>query len=221
MFLSTRQQHQNRLKKPYFFHKISRASAGPTRRRQGRNHAPAITCRCPRTLCPRPASSAVSPGRPSSQCVVATRPQDRTEERAGREYISVCPRCKILYTVCVPESPRQACRTWSRYPRTPSPALPPAFLFFLQQKSPPRGRRGRGERGLPPAGDRAMDAPPPLDTVYQAVFSLYNNPNPQDKERASLWLGELQKSVSPREPRSVFWGRELRKKPMHWTCHNL
>ncbi|XP_015116799.1 transportin-3 [Diachasma alloeum] len=40
-----------------------------------------------------------------------------------------------------------------------------------------------------------MNAPPELDTVYQAVYSLYNNPDPTEKEKASLWLGELQKSV--------------------------
>jgi transportin-3 len=43
-----------------------------------------------------------------------------------------------------------------------------------------------------------MDSPPSLETVYQAVYLLYNNPNPSEKERASQWLGELQKSVSLR-----------------------
>lgn len=41
-----------------------------------------------------------------------------------------------------------------------------------------------------------MDSSPSLDTVYQAVYSLYNNPNPAEKEKASVWLGELQSSVS-------------------------
>ncbi|XP_046738771.1 transportin-3 [Diprion similis] len=40
-----------------------------------------------------------------------------------------------------------------------------------------------------------MDSSPSLETVYQAVFSLYNNPNPAEKEKASVWLGELQSSV--------------------------
>ncbi|KAF7379433.1 transportin-3 [Vespula maculifrons] len=40
-----------------------------------------------------------------------------------------------------------------------------------------------------------MDSPPALETVYQAVYSLYNNSNPSDSGKASLWLGELQKSV--------------------------
>lgn len=43
-----------------------------------------------------------------------------------------------------------------------------------------------------------MDSPPNLETVYQAVFSLYNNTNPAEPGKASLWLGELQRSVSTR-----------------------
>lgn len=42
----------------------------------------------------------------------------------------------------------------------------------------------------------SMDSPPNLETVYQAVCSLYNNTNPAEPGKASLWLGELQKSVS-------------------------
>ncbi|XP_015607153.1 transportin-3 isoform X2 [Cephus cinctus] len=40
-----------------------------------------------------------------------------------------------------------------------------------------------------------MDSPPALETVYQAVYSLYNNPDTLEKEKASLWLGVLQRSV--------------------------
>ncbi|XP_044131831.1 transportin-3 isoform X1 [Bufo gargarizans] len=36
---------------------------------------------------------------------------------------------------------------------------------------------------------------PGLQTVYQAVQALYHDPDPSGKERASLWLGELQRSV--------------------------
>lgn len=36
---------------------------------------------------------------------------------------------------------------------------------------------------------------PALQTVYQAVQALYHDPDPSGKERASLWLGELQRSV--------------------------
>lgn len=38
-----------------------------------------------------------------------------------------------------------------------------------------------------------MDQKPNLDLVYLAIQALYNNNN---KERASQWLEELQKSVS-------------------------
>uniref|UniRef100_A0A670ZEM9 Transportin-3 n=1 Tax=Pseudonaja textilis TaxID=8673 RepID=A0A670ZEM9_PSETE len=38
-------------------------------------------------------------------------------------------------------------------------------------------------------------APSGLQMVYQAVQALYHDPDPSGKERASLWLGELQRSV--------------------------
>lgn len=37
--------------------------------------------------------------------------------------------------------------------------------------------------------------PPPIEEVFQAIHALYNDPNPQEKEKASAWLGKLQKSV--------------------------
>ncbi|XP_014470428.1 PREDICTED: transportin-3 [Dinoponera quadriceps] len=40
-----------------------------------------------------------------------------------------------------------------------------------------------------------MESPPTLEATYQAVYSLYNNTNPSEPAKASLWLGELQKSV--------------------------
>ncbi|XP_058793421.1 transportin-3 isoform X2 [Phymastichus coffea] len=40
-----------------------------------------------------------------------------------------------------------------------------------------------------------MNSLPSIETVYQAVFSLYKNPNPSEKERASQYLNDLQKSV--------------------------
>ncbi|KAF7229659.1 transportin-3-like [Nothobranchius furzeri] len=36
---------------------------------------------------------------------------------------------------------------------------------------------------------------PSLALVYQAVQALYHDPDPAGKERASLWLGELQRSM--------------------------
>lgn len=41
----------------------------------------------------------------------------------------------------------------------------------------------------------AMEDKPNLQLVYQAVQALYHDPEPSGKERASFWLGELQKSV--------------------------
>jgi len=41
-----------------------------------------------------------------------------------------------------------------------------------------------------------MDSAPPLETVLQALQALYHGDNVGGKEKASLWLGELQKSVS-------------------------
>lgn len=41
-----------------------------------------------------------------------------------------------------------------------------------------------------------MESPPDLETVYQAVYSLYNNSNPSGPGKISQWLDELQKSVS-------------------------
>lgn len=41
-----------------------------------------------------------------------------------------------------------------------------------------------------------MDSPPSLETVYQAVIALYKSQNWSEREKASQWLGELQKSVS-------------------------
>lgn len=35
-----------------------------------------------------------------------------------------------------------------------------------------------------------------MDTVYQAISALYDNPNASEKEKASIWLGDIQKSVS-------------------------
>ena len=41
-----------------------------------------------------------------------------------------------------------------------------------------------------------MDSAPSLDTVVQALDTLYHNPNVAGKEEASIWLGKLQGSVS-------------------------
>ncbi|XP_054715375.1 transportin-3-like [Uloborus diversus] len=40
-----------------------------------------------------------------------------------------------------------------------------------------------------------MDSPPTLQTVCQAIYTLYNNPDSSGKEKASHFLGNLQRSV--------------------------
>lgn len=40
-----------------------------------------------------------------------------------------------------------------------------------------------------------MDSSPSLETVCQAIYALYHNPDTSGKEKASVWLGELQRSV--------------------------
>ncbi|XP_069128619.1 transportin-3-like [Argopecten irradians] len=40
-----------------------------------------------------------------------------------------------------------------------------------------------------------MENEPPIETVLQALQALYNNPDKAGKEQASVWLGELQRSV--------------------------
>ena len=45
-------------------------------------------------------------------------------------------------------------------------------------------------------GYHAMEAAPSLETVLQALHTLYHGDDGGGKEKASVWLGELQKSVS-------------------------
>lgn len=43
-----------------------------------------------------------------------------------------------------------------------------------------------------------MDSAPPVDTVAAAIHALYHNPDAAEKERASMWLQEFQRSVISR-----------------------
>lgn len=43
-----------------------------------------------------------------------------------------------------------------------------------------------------------MENPPSTEIVLQGVHALYNNPDLKEKDKASAWLAELQKSVSLR-----------------------
>lgn len=41
-----------------------------------------------------------------------------------------------------------------------------------------------------------MEDSPSIETVYEAIYALYNqNTNPAEKQQASNWLNEMQKSV--------------------------
>ena len=40
-----------------------------------------------------------------------------------------------------------------------------------------------------------MNELPEIEIVYEALKALYHNPDHSSKERASQWLGDLQKSV--------------------------
>lgn len=68
---------------------------------------------------------------------------------------------------------------------------------------------------------------PSLALVYQAVQALYHDPDPAGKERASLWLGELQRSVRGRggEARAgggrfVFSGIRVKRISGVYLCEN-
>lgn len=41
-----------------------------------------------------------------------------------------------------------------------------------------------------------MDSAPSTEAVYQGVYTLYNNSNTVEQEKASKWLEQLQNSVS-------------------------
>ncbi|GFG31613.1 hypothetical protein Cfor_03192, partial [Coptotermes formosanus] len=77
-----------------------------------------------------------------------------------------------------------------------------------------------------------MNSPPPLDTVYQAVFTLYHNPEPTEKEKASQWLGELQRSVyawkiademlqQKRDLESCYFAAQTMRTKIQFSFHEL
>lgn len=62
--------------------------------------------------------------------------------------------------------------------------------------------------------ERPMEeAKPNLALVYQAVQALYHDPDPAGKERASVWLGDLQRSVRKWERR---WADVWRTAALGW-----
>lgn len=41
-----------------------------------------------------------------------------------------------------------------------------------------------------------MDQPPDLENVYSAVYTLYHSLDKSEKEKASSWLTDIQRSVT-------------------------
>ncbi|CAH1098691.1 unnamed protein product [Psylliodes chrysocephalus] len=77
-----------------------------------------------------------------------------------------------------------------------------------------------------------MDQKPALDLVISAVSALYNNPNRGEKERASQWLLELQKSVHAwtvadellhmkRDLESCYFAAQTMRTKIHQSFHEL
>ncbi|KAL0267137.1 UNVERIFIED_CONTAM: hypothetical protein PYX00_009490 [Menopon gallinae] len=77
-----------------------------------------------------------------------------------------------------------------------------------------------------------MESPPPLETVYQAVVTLYNNKNFSETEQASKWLAELQKSVyswkiaddmlqQKRDFESCYFAAQTMRTKIQYSFHEL
>ncbi|XP_018572626.1 transportin-3 [Anoplophora glabripennis] len=77
-----------------------------------------------------------------------------------------------------------------------------------------------------------MDQKPSIDLVISAVSALYNNPNRTEKERASQWLLELQKSVHAwtvadellhmkRDVESCYFAAQTMRTKIHQSFHEL
>ncbi|XP_074038890.1 transportin 3 [Leptinotarsa decemlineata] len=77
-----------------------------------------------------------------------------------------------------------------------------------------------------------MDQKPGLDLVISAVSALYNNPERSEKERASQWLLELQKSVHAwtvadellhlkRDLESCYFAAQTMRTKIHQSFHEL
>lgn len=48
-----------------------------------------------------------------------------------------------------------------------------------------------------------MESAPSTEAVYEGVYTLYNNENAAEKEKASKWLEQLQNSVNTYMVRSM------------------
>ncbi|KAK6636318.1 hypothetical protein RUM43_009977 [Polyplax serrata] len=77
-----------------------------------------------------------------------------------------------------------------------------------------------------------MASPPSLETVYQAVVALYHNQNWSEREKASQWLTELQKSVyswkiademlqEKRDLESYYFAAQTMRTKIQYSFHEL
>lgn len=77
-----------------------------------------------------------------------------------------------------------------------------------------------------------MEQKPTLDIVYLAISTLYSNPNASEKERASQWLADLQKSVHAwtiadellhhkRDLESCYIAAQTMRTKIHQSFHEL
>ena len=67
-----------------------------------------------------------------------------------------------------------------------------------------------------------MEAAPPVENIVHAVQTLYHNPDASEKERASNWLGQFQRSVSPScaccMPSVALRMHAKQHRPHQWQC---
>lgn len=53
-----------------------------------------------------------------------------------------------------------------------------------------------------------METVPNLETVYQGIHTLYNDPQPSAQQKAAKWLEEVQKSVKRKEETKPLVGHQ-------------
>lgn len=54
-----------------------------------------------------------------------------------------------------------------------------------------------------------MESAPTTEAVYQGVYTLYNNSNTVEQEKASKWLEQLQNSVSFSDNVQLFFRKSI------------
>lgn len=111
-------------------------------------------------------------------CMSLPQPPTATPSWQSGTNVSVCVSCRGRSVVArgKPARWRSTLRPFRTDPDSPSWGNFCLFSFLLLTRIMEGGK-------------------PSLALVYQAVQALYHDPDPAGKERASVWLGELQRSV--------------------------